>query len=312
MINATSDEQLKMTGAVWTKANERDMSLGTRGEQGGTETLRSEQERLAVSNEALTAVVRAMCSKWLHTSCGLIYLEERFAKESFQGVLERFGWEAWTPVIDCVIKACLTRSEDAIQGLYGAVLVLHPDVEMASERRKAAIASGKIASVAADICRKLSGRLVAQLLDENDFEERYPYSQYYVSRLLRALHCWGNDGQALITLVAHFMAQPQLYDVEKTLVPTIMELWAWLKERNETSPAWLVELCQDCLKVLERRYDEAPLGVRDWAARVECDCDCLHCTQLVDFCLNPVEIEVLASAKLSPEARAHVMDSIER
>ncbi|GAQ82267.1 hypothetical protein KFL_001050300 [Klebsormidium nitens] len=233
--NTVSEEQTNTTKELSTKKDERELSASAGQSQGNGETLRDEQERLAVSGEALAAVVSAVCSKWSEGSYGLTRLIDLLSEDYFQQVLDRFGWTPWTPAIDCLIGPSL-----------------------------------------------------------------------------KSLHCWGFDGEALKSLVAHFVAHPRLYDLEKTLVPTLTELRAWLKERKEATPAWFMELCQGCLEALEKRCSEPPLGARDWAARVDCDCGCRHCRQLVDFCADPVETELLAFGGLGPEAKAHVIASIQR
>ncbi|GAQ81131.1 hypothetical protein KFL_000710360 [Klebsormidium nitens] len=319
ICDAAPKEQMNIDIETQTGENGKGLSVGTGRTEGDSNILGNEQERWAVVDKALAALVTSTSTKWSGSSSGLTRLTELLSKHYFGQVLERFGWQPWMPAIDCLILDSLTCSLNAIQGLLGAVTVLHPDVEMlgaSSERTQAAATSGNVASMAADICQKLSGKLVSQLLDENESNssaERYPYTQYYISRLLGALHCWGFDGDALKKLVAHFVAHPQLYDLDKALLPALTELWAWLKELKEaTSPAWIVEFCRGCLEALDRSRGDPPLRARDWAARVECGCGCLYCKHLVEFCLDPVKIETQSFAGLGIQAKAHVIDSIQR
>ena len=72
--NAVPKEQENTAKELLTKKDERELSARNGQSQGDAETLRSKQERLAVSDEALAAIGSAVCSKWSEGSYGLTSL----------------------------------------------------------------------------------------------------------------------------------------------------------------------------------------------------------------------------------------------
>ena len=98
---------------------------------------------------------------------------------------------------------------------------------------------------------------------------------------------------------------PQLYDIDKTLVPALVKL---AKQNKVRTMAAFQHLKTVCLDHLQKRIAESLEPPSDWKRSNQLTCHCSHCGKLKKFLANPEE--KMWNFKASAPQRGHVEGTI--
>ncbi|VAX37320.1 hypothetical protein MNBD_UNCLBAC01-57 [hydrothermal vent metagenome] len=106
----------------------------------------------------------------------------------------------------------------------------------------------------------------------------------------------------------HFINNPGIYNMHKTLIPSVQNLHPWLVKQNLNLSVY-VRLWKHCVTYLKSSV--APIKKpTDWFQNIRISCSCSDCKELNIFLKNPIEKE--HRFRVRKDRRQHLHNKIEK